>query len=311
MLTQLPFTLENSLGWPIRGDVRWSGSAPTGESGVTPRPSTAGGPDANAGGGVYPITERPVVVICHGFKGFKDWGMFPWVAERLAEGGFRVVTFNFGGSGIDDIPDEFTRLDRFRRNTLSLEVEELEIVLAALDRGNLPGGRAPTGRVGILGHSRGTIAASVVAGRKSGLGALVLWAGIGALDLRYPEDVRRAWREAGELDIRNARTGQRMPLGPEALEDLERHLDDYSPLRILPALGIPTLWIHGARDATIPMEEVRVVDAAVARPDWRFVVLDEADHTFGGVHPFRGTPASLEKALATTRRFLEGALGES
>ncbi|MBZ0267995.1 alpha/beta hydrolase, partial [bacterium] len=29
----------------------------------------------------------PAVIVLHGFKGFKDWGMFPPTARRLAEQG--------------------------------------------------------------------------------------------------------------------------------------------------------------------------------------------------------------------------------
>lgn len=286
MPTQHPFLLENSLGWPVRGVVRWS------EENRSP--------------------ARPAVVICHGFKGFQDWGMFPWVATQLAGAGFQVVTFNFGGSGVDDVPDQFTRLDRFRRNTLSLEVEELELVLAALGRGDLPGGAAVPGRLGLLGHSRGAIATTVVATRNRGVGALAIWAGVGDLDRRYPEDVRRTWRAAGELDIVNARTGQKMPLGMEALDDLERHLEAYSPERLLPGLAVPALWIHGARDATIPLEEARSVNAAVvagkrATP-WRFLVLEDGDHTFGGTHPLVEAPPPLVAALQHTQRFFEDTL---
>jgi dienelactone hydrolase len=286
MLTQHPFLLENSLGWPIRGRVRWLDGTPA--------------------------AERPAVVICHGFKGFQDWGMFPWVADELARAGFRVVTFNFGGSGIDEVPDQFTRLDRFRRNTLSLEVEELDVVLAALARADLPGGAAGTRRIGLLGHSRGAVATSVVACRNRAVGALAIWAGVGDLDRRYPEDVRRAWRASGELEIVNARTGQKMPLGMEALDDLERHLEDYSPVRRLPGLPVPALWIHGARDATIPVEEARsvnsAVDAGARAAPWRFIVLEEGDHTFGSVHPLVAPPPPLVAALQHTQRFFEDTL---
>ena len=27
--------------------------------------------------------DAPAVLVAHGFKGFKDWGMFPWICERL------------------------------------------------------------------------------------------------------------------------------------------------------------------------------------------------------------------------------------
>ena len=36
-----------------------------------------------------------VVVFCHGFKGFKDWGHFNKVAELFADAGFVFLKFNF------------------------------------------------------------------------------------------------------------------------------------------------------------------------------------------------------------------------
>jgi predicted alpha/beta-fold hydrolase len=47
-------------------------------------------------------SPRPAIVVVHGFKGFKDWGMFPPLAERLARAGFATITFNVSGSGVDD-----------------------------------------------------------------------------------------------------------------------------------------------------------------------------------------------------------------
>jgi len=38
--------------------------------------------DIRAGGRT---SARPAVVVLHGFKGFKDWGMFPPLTERLAQ----------------------------------------------------------------------------------------------------------------------------------------------------------------------------------------------------------------------------------
>src|SRR5512143_489800 len=45
---------------------------------------------------------RPAVLIVHGFKGFKDWGMFPPLADRVARAGFTAVSFNLSGSGVDE-----------------------------------------------------------------------------------------------------------------------------------------------------------------------------------------------------------------
>ncbi len=43
---------------------------------------------------------KPAVVICHGFKGFMDWGFFPYLAELLADRGFVAIRFNLSGSGM-------------------------------------------------------------------------------------------------------------------------------------------------------------------------------------------------------------------
>ena len=45
--------------------------------------------DVRAGGRETP---RPAVVVIHGFKGFKDWGLWPSLGERMARAGFSTVT---------------------------------------------------------------------------------------------------------------------------------------------------------------------------------------------------------------------------
>ena len=56
----------------------------------------------------------PAVLVVHGFKGFKDWGMFPPFSERLARAGFAAVTPSLSGSGVDG-DGRFALPDRFRR----------------------------------------------------------------------------------------------------------------------------------------------------------------------------------------------------
>ena len=40
-------------------------------------------------------TPTPVLVFCHGFKGFKDWGHYNWVSQKSAESGLALLKFNF------------------------------------------------------------------------------------------------------------------------------------------------------------------------------------------------------------------------
>ena len=68
---------------------------------------------------------RPAVVICHGFKGFMQWGFFPHLGTLLAERGFVAVRFNLSGSGMRPGADRVDDPEAFRADTHSLEVEEL------------------------------------------------------------------------------------------------------------------------------------------------------------------------------------------
>ena len=115
---------------------------------------------------------RPAVIIVHGFKGFKDWGMFPVVADRLARAGLSAITVNLSGSGADDAGD-FSRPDHFARNTYSAELGDVTRVVAAV-RAGPPLGIAPPSSIGLLGHSRGGGMAILAAARDPGLRALLL-----------------------------------------------------------------------------------------------------------------------------------------
>src|SRR5919204_1778997 len=97
-------------------------------------------------------SARPAVLVLHGFKGFKDWGMFPRLAERIAQAGFSAVSPNLSGSGVDQTGD-FSLPERFGHNTFSAELEDVRRVIEALFAGRI-GVRTPSS-FGIVGHSRG------------------------------------------------------------------------------------------------------------------------------------------------------------
>ena len=42
---------------------------------------------------------KPLVIFCHGYKGFKDWGPWHLVAKAFAEAGFFFLKFNFSHNG--------------------------------------------------------------------------------------------------------------------------------------------------------------------------------------------------------------------
>lgn len=248
--------------------------------------------------------RRPAVLILHGFKGFKDWGMFPLLSERLARAGFTAVSPNFSGSGVDDAGD-FTLPERFGHNTFSAELQDTRAVVDALFRAEL--GVPSPSAVGIVGHSRGGGIALLEAARNDRIQALVTWAAIAGV-VRWPAEERAAWREAGRTEVRNARTGQVLPLYTEVLDDIEQHgplLDIESAAE---RVTVPWLLIHGTEDDSVSFAEAELLKAASPRETTRLLPVPGAGHTFGAVHPWRSTTPELETVFNATIAWLTGHL---
>jgi dienelactone hydrolase len=250
--------------------------------------------DVRSGGRATP---RPAVLVLHGFKGFKDWGMFPVLAERLARAGMTAVSFNLSGSGVDD-SGEFSLPDQFGHATFSGDLHDLDAVVVALSEGGL-GVPTPTS-IGIVGHSRGGGVAVLHTAYDARVRALVTWSAVGSVARWSPEEIAE-WRSEGALQIANARTGQVLPLYTDALDDIEEN--EASSLNIAAAaaqITIPWLIVHGAEDETVPVREADALAKANRRGDSQLLRIEGAGHTFGAVHPFQGSTPELERAIDAT-----------
>jgi len=248
--------------------------------------------DVRAPDGPSPDTA---IVVVHGFKGFKDWGFFPYLCERLADAGHAVVSFNLSHNGIGDDPLEFTELERFARNTLSRELDEVQDVIDEVLSGSLLG-EVPRA-LGVVGHSRGGGQAVLATAEHDGIDALVTWAAVADFD-RWSAELRAEWRDTGRIFVSNARTGQQMPLDVTLLEDLEANRDRLDIEAAARRLAVPWLVVHGLDDETVAAEEGRRL--AGWGGDTAFVGIAGAGHTFQARHPFSGAPPELEQAIDET-----------
>lgn len=245
-------------------------------------------------------SARPAVLILPGFKGFKEWGMFPALAERIARAGFSAVSINVSGAGVDDA-GRFTFPERFGHNTFSAELDDIRRVLDALELGQL--GMVPTSSIGLVGHSRGGGMAILTAGSDPRVHALVTWAAISTVN-RWPDQVS-AWRARGKLDITNTRTGEILPLYVDVLDDAITHRERLDIEAAAGRISIPWLLLHGSADPAVPLAEARALTAAAA-PDHppRFIIMEGAGHTLGAVHPFAGMTPDLAQAFDETVKWL-------
>jgi len=245
-------------------------------------------------------TSRPAVVVVHGFKGFKDWGMFPHLAERLARAGFTAVTFNLSGSGVDDA-GEFSLPDRFGHNTFSAELQDLQRVLDALMSGafNL----AVPSTLALVGHSRGGGTAVLQTARDSRVRTLVTWAAISRVE-RWPEDQRSAWRARGQTEIQNARTGQILPLYTDVLDDIEQNAETLDIEAAAARIRVPWLIVHGTEDESVRFNEAQVLAAASRFKKTRLLAVERGGHTFGATHPWRSATPELDTVFDATLEWL-------
>jgi pimeloyl-ACP methyl ester carboxylesterase len=68
------------------------------------------------------------------------------------------------------------------------------------------------------------------------------------------------------------------------VEDYRANKDDYHIPSALAELKIPALHVHGTLDETVFLQEVKMVLKGL--PHVRFEIIQDANHTFGGSHPF-------------------------
>lgn len=240
---------------------------------------------------------RTAIVLVHGFKGFKDWGFFPWVAEELAAAGHAVVSFNFSRNGIGADPETFSELERFGRNTLTRELDELLWVLGRVAEGEWI--RRRPRRIGLLGHSRGGGDAVLAAREHEGVDALVTWSAVATFD-RWSDETKEEWREDGVVYVLNTRTGQQMPLEVSLLEDYEAHRDRLDIEAAAAEVAVPWLIVHGRTDLSVDEEDARRLARASA--DARLLLVEDAGHTYEAGHPFEGPSPELIQVLEATRR---------
>ena len=254
-------------------------------------------PDADK----YP-GQRPAVVVCHGFKGFMEWGFFGPLADLLTARGFVTCRFNYSGTGMAPGDELVTDLDAFRRNTFSLERDETLRVLDAVE--GLGDGNVDEGRIGLVGHSRGGAAAILGAASEAWrgrLGALVTWASISTFE-RYAQH-HEVWRRDGVLPVKNGRTGQELELGLELLDDLTSNRKALDLKAAAGRITAPWLIVHGANDDVVPVEEAAQLASWTSAPHQVERIAD-GDHTFGARHPFVGPTAELTRALNATQLWL-------
>lgn len=251
-------------------------------------------------------TTKPVVIFCHGFKGFKDWGPFDLIAERFARAGFIFIKFNFSHNGTSvDHPLDFVDLEAFGNNNMSIEMDDLGVVIDWVTSGSFTANATEvnTDKIYLLGHSRGGGIAILKAQEDPRVKKLCTWASVNEFGKYWKKDEMEKIEREGVIFVGNARTNQQMPLYWQLYQN---YFDNLQRLHIPTAvkqIQIPFLIIHGTEDETVPYA------AALEMNQWnkqtQLLLLEHANHNFGGKHPYltNALTDDLEDAVTATIDF--------
>ena len=98
----------------------------------------------------------PLIIFCHGYKGFKDWGAWQLVANQFADEKFLFLKFNFShNGGTFEQPIDFPDLEAFSEDNFTKQLDDLEQVIRFVLAQKSPIPSFDTSRIYLIGHSRG------------------------------------------------------------------------------------------------------------------------------------------------------------
>ncbi|WP_026451015.1 alpha/beta hydrolase family protein [Aequorivita capsosiphonis] len=250
---------------------------------------------------------QPVVIFCHGYKGFKDWGAWHLVAEEFAKAGFCFLKFNFShNGGTIEQPIDFPDLKAFAENNFSLELDDLDRVLNFIesDHESLP---IVISSIALIGHSRGGGIALIKAEEGPRIEKVITWAGVSDFKPRFQEGTQNFedWKETGVTHVENSRTKQLMPHNFQFYKDFKANEERFSILRAVKNLNIPQLIVHGTEDPTVSINEAEAIRSW--NPKSKLEIIEGADHVFNSKHPWNedSLPKELKSVVERTIHFLK------
>ena len=207
---------------------------------------------------------RGTVLIAHGFKGYKEYGMFPRLARVVAGAGWGAIRFNFAHSGMTRNAETFERPDLFALDTWNAQIRDLECLVESVRAGALTAVE-PTAPILLFGHSRGGLASILAAGRGLAVDGVISLAAP-ADPCRLSDEHIQQLSEGRGVDVVSDRTGQTLLIGPQFLHEINSDPSGHDVLAMAEAMSMPLVVIHGMDDATVSVEDARAI-ATRARVD--------------------------------------------
>lgn len=237
---------------------------------------------------------QPLVIFCHGYKGYKDWGAWHLVAEEFVKAGFVFLKFNFShNGGTFENPIDFPDLEAFGEDNYSKQMKDLNDVInfSLTDKDIMP--KINSQDISLIGHSRGGGLTCLMANENKNVSKLITWAGVSDYKSRFPKGEKlEQWQKDGVYYIKNGRTKQDMPHYIQFYKDFLAYESRFDIKNAAQNLDIPYLILHGEEDETVKTEEAEKLKSWCIHAKLQFI--PNATHTFNTKQPWNKNKLSLE-----------------
>lgn len=249
---------------------------------------------------------KPIVIFCHGYKGYKDWGSWNIMANEFANNDFFFIKFNFShNGGTVTNPIDFPDLEAFASNNYSIEIDDLESVITSVINDKRFENEIDKTNISLIGHSRGGGIAILKASQNNNITKVVSWNGISDIESRFPKGkALEVWKKAGVGYIQNTRTKQQMPNKYQVYENFMANKEKLDIKKAVERLEIPQLIIQGADDTVVLVQEANNMHKW--NPKSELFIVENMSHALGNSQPWKQEqmPDKLQEVVKFTIEFL-------
>ena len=257
---------------------------------------------------LYPDTSvpKPVVIFCHGYKGYKDWGAWQLMLQQIAKKGNFVVTFNFShNGGTIEQPIDFPDLEAFGNDNFSKQQDDLQSVIDEVLSPDFKfSEHVNATNVTLIGHSRGGGVVILKAATEKRITKVISLAPISTYDTSFPSgEVLENWEKEGVIYVANGRTKQQMPLYFQLYEDYQKNKKVLDISAAAEKLSIPHLIVHGTNDTSVTIDNAELLHEKSSKSE---LFLLPTDHVFGAKQPWESVemPKALKEVIDRIIEFL-------
>ena len=251
-------------------------------------------------------TRKPLVIFCHGFKGFKDWGAWNLVAAQFAENQLFFVKFNFShNGGTLQNPIDFPDLEAFANNNFMLELNDLQDVINYFVNTEEYKNEIDIDKIILIGHSRGGGIVTLKASENNKITKVISWAGVSDFGIHFAnKEGLSLWEKYGVTFIENSRTHQKMPLNYQFYKNFEENNERLNIKNAVKKLTIPQLIIQGSLDEVVLPIEAENLHSC--NPMSRLEIIEGMNHALDCTQPYlkETLPVNLQKVIDVCLNFI-------